>query len=64
MVVSTTKSLPAKNLKQVASYLPPAIYEKLEAIATKERRTMSQMTLILLEEAIEARESKEANKEN
>lgn len=37
--------------------LPKELYETIQAIATSEKRTVSQMVRILIEEAAEARQS-------
>jgi len=48
---ATPKS-PAKS-PRVAFYPPPEIKEKLEKLASIERRSMSQMALLLVEEGLE-----------
>lgn len=40
--------------KRVASYLPTALYERVEKRAEKEKRTISTMLLILIEKGLSA----------
>jgi len=43
------------NLTKVATYMPPEVAERLRKLAEDERRTVSAMTAILVEEALKNR---------
>ena len=52
------KTIPPNNLSpakspRVAFYPPPEVKEKLEKLASIERRSISQMALLLVEEGLE-----------
>lgn len=57
----TENPVPAK-IPKLGIYLPLELKEALLAIANKERRSGSQMAVILLEEAIESRRQVEQSK--
>jgi hypothetical protein len=46
-------NLPAKNLKRVTTYIEPVLYSELEKLATGDKRSISQMAAILIEEGLE-----------
>ena len=46
---------PTKRAIGVAVYFPPPVKKRLEAIADTERRTLSNLVAILVEEALKAR---------
>lgn len=62
MVISTIANpMPAK-VPRVAVYMPPEVKAQVEALAAKERRSLSQMVVLLLERELERRAAEgEAN---
>lgn len=48
----------AKNLKRVTAYFEPETYERLEAMAKRDKRPLSPMVVLLVEEAMNNREPK------
>ena len=47
-----SNEVPAKNVKRVTVYLDPKTYEKLEELAEKDKRSLSNMAAVLLERLI------------
>lgn len=54
--------MPDEIMELIAAKVPPQMKKQLEQIAESERRPMSMMTRMLLEEAIAARAKKAAKK--
>jgi hypothetical protein len=50
------------TLEFLSARIPPAVMAQVVGMAERERRSMSQMTLILLEEALAARSKKNGKK--
>lgn len=59
--LQTEKPVPAK-IPKLGIYLSMELKQALQAMADKERRSASQMAVILLEEALEARANAEKTK--
>ena len=56
MKLTNTETLPAKNLKRLATYLEPEVFEALQKLAKADKRTLSQMASILIEEGVKRRD--------
>jgi len=54
LLVSPPQTMPTKN-PRVTAVLPPNLYEVIENMAKTEERSMSQMSAILIREALSAR---------
>ena len=59
MLTNDLNQVPAKNVKRVASYVPPDIYEALHAWAEADSRTVSNLIAVLLTRAVEDARKKE-----
>lgn len=53
MVVTCAASMSPAKSPRVAFYPPPEVKEELEQLASSERRSVSQMALILVEEGLQ-----------
>lgn len=51
----------AKGKKQIMAIVPVQDYERLKALAEEEQRTVSQMTAVLLRQALDYRENRNEN---
>ena len=49
---------PAKRAVGVAVYFPPTVKKRLQAIADQDRRSVSNLVIILVDEALKARGAK------
>lgn len=58
-LTNDVKTLPAKNLKRLATYLEPEIFEALQKLAKEDKRTLSQMAAILIEEGVKRKTSEQ-----
>lgn len=63
VAVSEKSKLPSKFLRRITAYLHPELYSDLEKTATDDKRTISQMAAILIEEALKARKRKPKKEE-
>jgi tartrate dehydratase alpha subunit/fumarate hydratase class I-like protein len=54
---TTVQDSVTTNLSRLVVYLPPETKEKLEKLATYERRSLSQMSVYAIEEAIRKAEA-------
>jgi hypothetical protein len=50
--------------KQISATIEPSLYDEIDKMATKERRSVSEMAAILLENAVKERNRKKKGKEN
>jgi hypothetical protein len=49
---------PAEKLQVIAVYFEPAVRKRLEEIAPKERRSVSNLVAVLVDEALKGRKAK------
>lgn len=60
MNLKQTKQVPSQ-LPRLVVYLPPEIKTKFETLSERQRRSMSQMVVFLIEKAIKESERDESN---
>ena len=56
MLVARKEGEPVEDIKRFTLRLPPALHSQLESLAEQDRRSLHAEILVLLEEAIVARE--------